>query len=464
MIAAIASMAIAAVVGFAIVMALDPGARGSRLAALCFPIGLSACALALGGLSALGLAWTRALVFAAVGILFLVAAAAAMVRRRGAGAIVAPDQTPRSVVAWIGGVLVAGMLAGHALFVTLAPPGEWDFWAIWGLKAKVFHAAEGIDWEWLERPANEFAHPDYPVLLPLAYDYLAVTAGRFPEKEIGLLFTALAGSILLLAASHLREASGSPTLAMVGAVALTGPVLTLDTGLADLPLLVFGTIALLELRSALIDRREQRVAVAAAALVLAVLTKNEGISLAVAAGLAILVAGGPGRWTMLRAVAPAGMVAFAWIALRRAHGLGTDLFAGDAVARLASASPGEVLGTLARHPPDYPLFWLATAIAIIAGGSRRLVRERWILLALALQLAFFLGAYLVTPRDLEWHVATSWPRLLSQLVVPMGFVAVMFAGESLGSVMRGLHHFSSAPPPARNEGADSSDGGSAVHG
>lgn len=449
--AVVVSMAIAAVVGFVIVLALDPGARGSRLVALSFPIGLAACALALGGLSALGLSWTRPLVFAAVGALFLVAAATAMVRRRGVGAAVTRDQTPRSIVAWVGGVVVAGMIAGHALFVTLAPPGERDFWAIWGLKAKVFHAAEGIDWEWLERPANEFAHPDYPVLLPLSYDYLAVTLGRFPEREIGLLFTALAGSILLFVASHLREASGSPMLATAGAVALAGPVLSLDTGFADLPLLVFGGIALLELRSALIDRREQRAAIAAAAFVLAVLTKNEGISLAVAAGMAILIVAGSGRWKMLRAVAPAGIVAFAWIALRRAHGLGTDLFAGDVFARLASASPADVLGTLARHPPDYPVFWLATATAIVAGGSRRLARERWILLALALQLGFFLGAYLVTPRDLEWHVGTSWPRLLSQLVVPMVFVAVMFAGESLGSAI-GLHRLSGDPPRRETEG------------
>jgi len=167
-----------------------------------------------------------------------------------------------------------------------------------------------------------------------------------------------------------------------------------------------------------------------------VLTKNEGVSLAVAVTLAIILAGGTRRWKLLVAAVPAAVAALLWVAVRRARGLGTDLFEGEPLARLAAASPGRLLSTLAGNLPDHPFFWLALLIAILAAGSRRLSRERWLLLAVVLQLAFFIGAYLITPRDLEWHVATSWPRLLGQLLLPLGFLAVLFAGEVAGAATR----------------------------
>lgn len=429
------SIALAAVIGAAIVLALDPHARGARLVALSFPFGLGGGALCLGALSALGVLWSRGALLGLFAFLVIAVGGIALARRRRSspGPVF---EAPRSPAAWIGGAVVGTMVAGHALLATLAPQGEWDFWSLWGLKAKVFYSYGGIDWSWLERPANAFAHPDYPVLLPLAYDYAAVIAGSWVDREIGLLFTALAASALMLAAAHLREASGSSFLAALGAVVLAGPVLSLPIGLADLPLLVFGGIALLELRGVVLDGREGRVPIAAAALVLAVLTKNEGVSLAVATTAAILVAGGTRRWKLLISVVPAGVAALLWIAVRRAYGLGTDLFEGEPLARLAAASPGRLLSALAENLPDHPFFWLALLVAIVAAGSHRLARERWLLLAVALQLGFFLGAYLITPRDLDWHVATSWSRLLGQLLLPLGFLGLLFAGEVVMAAMR----------------------------
>ncbi len=426
------TLAIAWALGAAIARSLDPQARGARLAALAFPLGIGACALALGALSALGVPWSRGSALTSAALLLVIAAAAATARMKRAGRS-APGlepRPPRSALAWIGGALVAVLVAGHALFATLAPPGEWDFWAIWGLKGNAFHAAARIDWAWLERPANQFAHPDYPILLPLAYDFAAAIEGTWPERQLGLLFTAFAASILLVTASHLREATRASLVAAAGALALAGPVLALPVGLADLPLLVYGGIALLELRSAAIDGRRERFAIAAAALALAALTKNEGIALVVAAAAGLVAAR---QWRRLGAVAPAAVAAASWIAIRSAHGLSTDLFGGGALARLGSAiaAPAALLRALGETPPEYPLFWIAVALAVAAGGARRIARERLLLVAVAAQIAFFFGAYLVTPRDVAWHVATSWPRLLAQLVVPIAFVAILFAAEAL---------------------------------
>src|SRR5436309_12481255 len=34
-------------------------------------------------------------------------------------------------------------IIGYAFYATIARPWEWDFWAIWGLKGRVFYEARG---------------------------------------------------------------------------------------------------------------------------------------------------------------------------------------------------------------------------------------------------------------------------------------------------------------------------------
>ena len=80
MTAALVSIAIAAASGAAIVRALDPRARGARLASLAFPVGIGACAVAMAALSAFGIDWSRATVLSAAGAVFVIAASVAAVR------------------------------------------------------------------------------------------------------------------------------------------------------------------------------------------------------------------------------------------------------------------------------------------------------------------------------------------------------------------------------------------------
>jgi hypothetical protein len=49
---------------------------------------------------------------------------------------------------------------------------------------------------------------------------------------------------------------------------------------------------------------------------------------------------------------------------------------------------------------------------------------------------FYIAAYVVTPNELRWHVASSWVRLLEQVAVPAGFVAVTILGRVLEGVDR----------------------------
>src|SRR5207253_7119 len=99
-------------------------------------------------------------------------------------------------------------LAAYAVYATLAPLWEWDFWAIWGLKARVFLEHGGIDWRFLESRWNAFTHPDYPLLVPLNFDFVALIGGGWSDRWLGILFVAYAVALLLIArALAARETS-----------------------------------------------------------------------------------------------------------------------------------------------------------------------------------------------------------------------------------------------------------------
>src|SRR5204862_5149758 len=89
-------------------------------------------------------------------------------------------------------------ILGFAFFATAAPLWEWDFWAIWGMKARVFLERGAIDWRFLESPWNSYVHPDYPLLVPLNFDFIALLNGSWSDRWLGLLSVAWAVALLLI--------------------------------------------------------------------------------------------------------------------------------------------------------------------------------------------------------------------------------------------------------------------------
>ena len=51
--------------------------------------------------------------------------------------------------------------------------------------------------------------------------------------------------------------------------------------------------------------------------------------------------------------------------------------------------------------------------------------------AIALQLLFFVAAYVITPHDVEWHVRWSWERIVDQLAAPATFLALVVVTRRL---------------------------------
>lgn len=381
-------------------------ARPTLRIAEAYLLGGGIAAGVLFGMSLLHLAWSRA---ALVAVLVVIAIAAAALARK------------RLAVAWpplphpIDG-LTALFVAGYARFATIGPSPESDFVTIWGLKAKAFAFAHGIDWRFLENPFNQFAHVDYPPLVSLLFDVQALIAGAWPGQWLGVVHVAFGVALLLVVRAFLEDLIPNKAWRAAATFAFVSAAFSPWLGLAEGPIAAYGTVGLLFLR-------RRNVARGAVYLGLAACCKNEGLTLIVAAAIAMLIAG---EWRRVARLWPAVVIAAPWVVLRSMHHLQTDLTTSGMGARtmqhLQNLRP--MIAAMMRYPLGRPLMWIGIAGALAVGIVYVVTRERFLTAAIAIQIAFFIGAYLVTPHDVTWHVRWSWERIVSQLTPAIVFLAM----------------------------------------
>jgi hypothetical protein len=428
MISALVSVLLVALLGVPIVRAVDRAARGALLAAMSFLYGSGAVFLLMLTLSTLQVRWTAGV--AGISALALFGVAAFIATRRSG-----PHSTGTYGRMHVIDLVTLVSVAGYALFMTLAAPWEWDFWAIWGLKAKVFFEAGGLDWRFLENPWNAFVHPDYPMLVPLNFDFAALVSGTWDDRWIGVMSAAWGVSLLLLLRA-LAARETTPLLASLLTLALAAPSLSRYVGMAEGALVAFGAAGVLFVRQALRDEDAASWRHGALMMGLAANCKNEGVALVAAVTLALVVVRGArgGVVSRIMRLWPAYVLIAPWIVVRAAHALPTDLAGGDAIARLIErlGHAGEILRLLAVRLYE-PWAWAALLVGLLAVPAAAIVRERFVFIVTSIQLVFFIGAYFATPYDVQWHVFTSWPRLTTQLAVPISFVVLLMLAQSLRS-------------------------------
>jgi len=423
MIAVIAAIVGMTVIGLPITLAIDRHARGGALVGLSFLYGSGAVFLAM-----LFLPWNLPLIVVAL-IVASTAAWWSARRPRRAGAAEVPSTTLGTgsgatpgrwrAIAMVADVAAVTTLAGYALFATLAPPWEWDFWAIWGLKARVFFERGGIDWRFLESRWNAFAHPDYPLLVPLNFDFLALVSGGWNDRWFGILFVACAVALVLIVRDLAEREVPQPFASLI-ALVIAGLACTRYVGLAEGAFVAFGTAAILFLRNA-------RFVHAALLFGLAASTKQEGVTLLMAAVLALVLAG---RARDALRLWPAFAIAAPWWIFALAHRLQSDLLASGILERAHArlARFGDFASLMSRWTPDVTLWLLVPAAILVARASDRR-REAPYLLILVLQSAAMVFAYLTTPYGLQWHIATSWPRLARQLEPAAAFIVLVLLAK-----------------------------------
>ncbi|HVR41148.1 MAG TPA: hypothetical protein VMU84_18790 [Thermoanaerobaculia bacterium] len=398
MIAELAAIAICIIAGVPVALAIDPRSRGALLLALSFLYGA-------------GVVYFSMLLHPSLALIVIPLAVIAWRRRVAAAENLKPS--PIDLITLLTAI-------GYATFATIARLWQWDFWAIWGLKARAFFEASGIDWAFLRGASSKFAHADYPLLVPVLYGFVADLRGAWSDRWLGVISVAFAIAVLLvvrsMTASEIHPHASAATTLAAAAFAFTPFV-----GLADLPLAAFATAAILFLQ-----RDDDRNG--ALLLGIAANCKNEGLALIATVAIATLLT----RPRRLLALWPALALAAPWQILRAMHGLRGDLLIGDvaarASARLATLAP--LFAELARAWP-LPLLCAATALAFAIAKPREVARVRFVIIVAVLQIAVYVVAYVITPRDVVWHIATSFGRLVSHVAIALIAAAGIAVGRTL---------------------------------
>jgi hypothetical protein len=407
------ALLLAAVAGVALALLLDRRAAGTLLAGEALLLGIGACALLLLVLAVMGVAWSRT----SFGVAFGVVAAIAWYRCLTG---VSPSGRPSARSTYAGWLLAAFtivLLIGYTLFATVAPLWEFDFIADWGLKARVFFMSRTVDWPFLEHAYHRNIHPDYPPLLPLSFDLLAIVRGAWNDQALGLISVAFAAGLLLAVHGLSRDETESPTAAAFITLAMVPFACSPWIGLADGPLVAYATAGLLLIRRG-------SVLPGAVMLGLGAMTKNEGLSFIVAAAVALLL---DKRARDLPRLWPAVAIPLPWLVLRRLHGLSTDITEGNVFARIVEhlRDPGPLIDAFAQYSAGKPLFWIALMAGVVVALRRLVPRERFVLVAVTVQFLFYIAAYLATPHDVDWHVRWSWERLVSHLSPAVTWVVLV---------------------------------------
>ncbi|MEO8258288.1 MAG: hypothetical protein ABI868_13150 [Acidobacteriota bacterium] len=117
-----------------------------------------------------------------------------------------PAWHPALIITAVGVLLLLAVAAAAFwLHWSLNPHGEWDAWAIWNLRARSL--LTGADWAAPFSPAIAWSHPDYPLLLPLTVARLwayAGSEGTMVPAVVAALFSLSSVAVVVISVGRLR--------------------------------------------------------------------------------------------------------------------------------------------------------------------------------------------------------------------------------------------------------------------
>jgi hypothetical protein len=420
MIAALITIVLLTAAGFPFAMALHPDAPPSARTGEAFFIGSAWIPIVMFVLSLLHIPWSVTTIF----VCALVPAVAVLpfsIRRMRPPA----SRTKVTVIDLVTAILIAL----YAIYATLGPLWEWDFWAIFGVKARAFFDSGGIDWRVLTSPFNLYNNPDYPLALPLLFDVHAVVNGAWDDRWIGLLYPAFTIALVLVTRPLIEKEIDSPLIASAMTLTLAALSFTRTAGTAEAPLVAVSAAALLTLRRGILDDDIAAIRTASILLGVAALMKNEGIAMIAATAVAIWLA--TRNWRRVAALWPAAACGAAWLLIVRVFDLKSAYLQTESMPhRLAThlrALP-DIIGALVMNTPEHGFFWFVALIAIVI-AFHEAKRETLLAAFIAVQLLFYIAAYLVTGHPVMWQIHTSWARLLSHVAIPLAFIAFASAAR-----------------------------------
>jgi hypothetical protein len=368
--------------------------------------------------------------------------------RRSTGQVNADLDTASRNPRWFN-LIVHGALLGAAAVAVAAivtryralPHGHWDAWAIWNLKARFFYAG-GEAWSHAFSPVIPWSHTDYPLLLPLNVARLWTYAGADGTLIPAMLsmFYSILSVTTLYGAVSLFRGRVQGAIAALALLATAGFVKHAALQIADTPvgfyLLAAVCVSALALQESTPAMR--RFVLAGICIGAAAWTKNEGMLMAAALLISVTVvrawSGGLRQaWRSIRGLALGLFLPLTCLIILKVAFAGESDLLDDQSGRIVTTKVFDV----SRH-------WM---IITTAGAAVWTVAGTWLLIALGavalcavpttfkprphlaavalvllLIVAGYYSVYLITPRDLQWHLQTSCDRLVIQLWPSMLFL------------------------------------------
>jgi hypothetical protein len=467
----LSAVALLLIAGWPLCRALDPEARGVRLAGESLLVGSGAASMILFLPAACGVPWSRSWLFGALGLVAVGCAAFAGRRTSPVHCRVEPTGSR----AWIVLDIISGTLvAAHLLFASLERPYEWDYFGIWGFKGHLFYVARSIPWPILRDADFGWIQRGHPLFVPLLYDVVAIVSGDWGDRNLGLLTTAFGLAVVLIVRGLVAEERAERWRRSLVTLAVTPAALSMWVGLAEGFLIGFATGGILLVRRGLLRDSPRSISAGAVLLGCAAMTKNEGTAFLVSAAIAIAVSHqrvmpnhieesgrgpqaeghppdlslrlGMTLWRRLFYLWPAAAVAAPWIVTRSLFHIETDLLAGNLAQReqhLRSAA--HIVHQIFATPIDDCVFWWAAIAATAFHWRRAAGFERFLVAVLASQLAFDVLQNFLIPWDPDPHIRYSWNRILDQMAALTAFTASMLIAENFGHSTLG-HSARSSPP------------------
>lgn len=324
------------------------------------------------------------------------------------------------------------------VFISLSNPhGGWDAWAVYNMKARFLFRA-GAHWKDLFSQPMEWSGPDYPLLIPAALAACWTLIGKetlVVPALVAVLFTVATIGVTTYSVCSLR---GKTQGLLAGLVLLGTPYLITHGAdqYSDIPIGFFflATLALISLQPG--SRNGDREFVVLAGLIagLSAWTKNEGslFLIAVLVSRCLVLVPGNGWKTYFKELRyfAAGLlpilsvVVYFKVTISAHSGLLFPAEGPSLIAKLTDFSRYRtVLDSFVRLGLGFgnwpasvvPLLVFYLLLLGIRIDEKQKATIASSLIALGIMLTGYFMIYVLSPRDLEWHLATSLDRLYSQL-------------------------------------------------
>lgn len=348
----------------------------------------------------------------------------------------------------VGGAVILAIAAGTqaAWAWKSGADSSWDVWAMWEAKGKALYFFHTLDSG--TGGATSFAHPDYPPLVPalIAAQYHFMHgpySGELPFQQ-SLLSIGFLATLVALLRPRVPGWMLYPCLALLA----TAPRFweRMQTVLPDQTVAYFIAVAAVVLLLWFDQPRPGYLVFAALSAGAAVLTKNEGLPLALALVACFATTAVVTRVTRpWVAVAPAvGLAAIIpwklWLARHGLSHVGADYYWRDLFRWGYLDENRGRLGYAARHmiavPFDSSLWTWVVPLGIGAAViSARRIRGPAVAIAAWVCVVFVgqLCIYWIGRLDVEYYVATSAERVLGTLPVVLGSVTPLLLALALKS-------------------------------